>query len=458
MAISAAGIGSNLDVNGLVSQLMAIERQPLTRLQSKVNAFNTDLSEYGRVQSEVAAIRSSAKALGSTAAVDLFKATLSDANAASVSVGSGASAGDYAVREAALARAQTLVSPNSNDGGATRITDAEAAIGAAGDLTLRRAGGAAFTVSLSGLGLNGIRDAINNAVDNFGVAASVINDGSGFRLVLRARDTGVANAVTAIEVANTLDAGFDFLAYATGTAYAANAGVTGESVTASDASVVVDGVAITSSSNVFATAIEGVTLVARAETASSFTLRVTRDDDALVARAQAFVDAYNTFFTNTGARYAKGGSLSAEGSLLTIMNGLSALVTQQGGPAGNAFAYLFEAGISIDKTGKLGLNAATLRAALADDPAAVGRMLGDSSSGLLARFEALAGAYLDSGGIIDARQGGIRAMSGQLAQRIDTLSARLTVIETRYRAQFATLDALLGRLNQTSVALTRALQ
>ena len=39
MAISAAGVGSGLDVGGIIKQLMAVERQPLTRLQDQQAAY-----------------------------------------------------------------------------------------------------------------------------------------------------------------------------------------------------------------------------------------------------------------------------------------------------------------------------------------------------------------------------------------------------------------------------------
>ena len=45
--ISSAGIGSGLDVNSIVTQLMAIEKQPLTALQKKASTIQSTVSEYG---------------------------------------------------------------------------------------------------------------------------------------------------------------------------------------------------------------------------------------------------------------------------------------------------------------------------------------------------------------------------------------------------------------------------
>ena len=52
MAISAPGVGSGLDVNRIVTQLVAIEKQPLQQLQTKASTFQAQLSLYGKVKSQ----------------------------------------------------------------------------------------------------------------------------------------------------------------------------------------------------------------------------------------------------------------------------------------------------------------------------------------------------------------------------------------------------------------------
>lgn len=454
MAISAAGIGSNLDVNGLVSQLMSIERQPANRLQSRIIGINADLSEYGKLKSEVSRLQSAARGLGSEAAFDRFATTLSNSDAGSAAVGSGAAAGQYALRVVSLARAQTLVSPNSMDGGATRISDANAAIAGAATLTINQGGGS-FQVSLAGASLNGIRDAINTASDNTGVTASVINDGSGFRLALRSTNTGAANAVSSIAVSGS--AGYDFLGFTAGTAYADSATRMGESVAAADARLVVDGVTVTSSTNVFSDAIQGVTFVARSVTASEFSLSVTRDDKAVAEKVQSFVDAYNALMQGSEKRYAKGGALAAEGTLLTMMSGLSGTVGQSGGGAGNALSYLYEIGVSVDRDGRMSLNTETLRSALSSQPEAVRSLLADADNGIFKRFDAITSSYLGSSGLIDSRESGLRDNIRSMEEQITQMQKRLESVETRYRREFSSLDALMARLNQTSAALSRTL-
>lgn len=456
MAITAAGIGSNLDVEGLVSQLMALERRPAARLQSRISGLNADISEYGRLRSEISSLQTAARALGTTTGFNIFSANLSEASAGSVAVTSDAAAGQYAIRVQSLARAQTLVSPNSIDGGTTRITDADAAIAGSATLTINQAGNS-FSVSLADTSLNGIRNAINAASDNTGVVASVISDGSGSRLVLRSESTGAASAVTSVDVTAASNANFDFLRFAAGTAYTDGAATTGESVAASDARITVDGVTVTSSTNAFSTAVQGVTFVAKAVTAGEVSLTVTRDDSALVDKVKSFVTAYNNLTQANDRRYAKGGALSSDSTVLSVMSGLRGLVGEAGGGPGNALQYLVEIGISVDKDGVMSLNTDTLRSALTNQPAAVSNLLADTSNGIFKRFDTLTSSFLGTEGLIDSREAGLRSSIRTFEERIEQMQRRLESVEARFRREFSTLDALMARLSQTSASISRTL-
>ena len=456
MAITSAGIGSNLDVEGIVRQLMTLERRPAARLQSRISGINSNLSEYGKVRSEIAALQTAARSLGTTTSFNVFSATLSDTSAGSAAVSSSATAGQYAVRVLSLAKAQTLVSPNSIDGGATRITDSSAAIAGSATLTISQAGNS-FSVSLADASLEGIRDAINDAADNTGVVASVISDGTGSRLVMRSDETGAANAVTSVAVSGASNTNYDFLQFAAGTAYTDAGATTGESVAASDAQISVDGVTITSSTNVFSSAIQGVTFVAKSTTASSFNLSIARDDSALVDKVEAFVTAYNTLTQANDKRYAKGGALASDSTLLSVMSSLRTLVGEAGGSTGNSLSYLIEIGISVDEDGVMSLNSETLRTALTNDPDAVSNLLTDSTSGIFARFDTVTSEFLDTDGLIESREEGLRSSITSLDERIEQMERRLESVEARLRREFSALDALMARLGQTSAAISRTL-
>ena len=60
MALSASGLGSGLDINSLVSQLMAVERQPLTAMARKEASFQARLSAFGQIKSSLSALQTAA--------------------------------------------------------------------------------------------------------------------------------------------------------------------------------------------------------------------------------------------------------------------------------------------------------------------------------------------------------------------------------------------------------------
>jgi flagellar hook-associated protein 2 len=454
---------TNLDVNGLVTQLMAAERQPLTKLQSRVNSASSDISLYGTVRSELSSLESAARALGGTNALSVYSAALSDGTIGTVTASSIASAGQYSVKVTQLASSQTLVGPRKSDS-TERYS---------GDLTFTAANSSAepnnFIVKVVGKSLTGVRDAINSATNNFGVSASVINDGTGNRLVLRSTQPGADNAITQIEAseaseASNTDTNLSFLVFGgthgtpTYSEDSGNPGVIRQSVAASDAEIVVDGVTITSSTNLFTDAIPGVTFNALARSSSPVTLSITRDDSAVAKKAQTFVDAYNTFMTNNSGRYAKGGALEADGSILTMMNGLRSLLSNSGGSDAN-YKYLFQLGISVTKTGTLTFDSSTFKQGLASNPSAVSSLLSElMTSTTNGSYASIAFSYQSSSGVVQSRTDGLNSRKTRLNDQIDQFNARLTRIEARYRNQFSKLDALMGSMQQTSAALTNALK
>jgi flagellar hook-associated protein 2 len=107
-SISSAGIGSGLDVAGIISKLMAVESQPLTQLKSTASAFNTQLSTFGQLQGYMSALQTRANALTSLTLWNGSTASSSDASSVSASTGANATAGNYAVSVQSLASVQTV--------------------------------------------------------------------------------------------------------------------------------------------------------------------------------------------------------------------------------------------------------------------------------------------------------------------------------------------------------------
>jgi flagellar hook-associated protein 2 len=178
MAIAALGIGSGLDLNALVDQLVAAERKPREdRLNRREAEIEARLSAFGSIRGGLSALET---ALGKLASIQQGRtATSSDSTRMGVSARADSVPGNYSIQVNQLATAQTLASAG--------FDDADGPVGT-GTLTLRVGDRLAVDVVIDegNNSLRGIRDAINRA--DAGVQASIVNDGSGARLVLSSKD------------------------------------------------------------------------------------------------------------------------------------------------------------------------------------------------------------------------------------------------------------------------------
>ena len=95
--LSSPGIGSGLDVNSIVTQLMAIEQQPLTALQNKATTLQSQISAYGSIKSSLSALQGTITGMTTLGGMQTLSATVGASGAASATVGAGATAGSYAL-------------------------------------------------------------------------------------------------------------------------------------------------------------------------------------------------------------------------------------------------------------------------------------------------------------------------------------------------------------------------
>src|SRR3989338_5450916 len=107
-SISSSGIGSGLDVNSLVTQLMALERQPLAALDKKEAGFQATLSAYGSLKGVLASFQAAMRGLSDLSKFRTVKATPADSTLLTASASSAAVAGSYAVEVTQLAQSQKL--------------------------------------------------------------------------------------------------------------------------------------------------------------------------------------------------------------------------------------------------------------------------------------------------------------------------------------------------------------
>jgi len=193
--ISSMGVGSGLDANAIVTKLVALERQPITNLQTQADKLQTKISAYGQIQSAVSTFRDAAQKLANPDVWASTIATSADSSAVSFTTSSGAATGSYSMKVTSLAASQSVVTK-------TALASSTATLGS-GSLSIElgswseagafsaKAGSSATSITIAATDtLEGIRDKINSA--GAGVKASIINDSSGARLVMSSSSTGAA--------------------------------------------------------------------------------------------------------------------------------------------------------------------------------------------------------------------------------------------------------------------------
>lgn len=450
MAISSAGIGSNIDVNSLVSQLLAIESRPLDRLNQTKSDYNAKLSAFGKIASDLSAFQSAVSALKDASGFKIFKATPDNTDYLTASADSSASAGNHDITVGTLAKAQKLFTDSADNG---RFADIDTTTVGTGTLTFT-AGTNSFNVTIdsSNNTLNGIVEAINSNVDNFGVSASIVNDGTGYLLQLSPNESGTTHALTI----TTTDTGDSNNTDNSGLSRLSTAQLN-ETQAASNATLTVDGLTgITKQTNTITDVIQGVTLNLKTPGVTT-TLAVDVDTDAIASKVQDFANAYNKLVDDIKGYRGKGALLEADNTLLTIQAQLTSIFNTPAGLTGNAFNSLAEVGVSIQATGKIAVNTSDFKTAAGAQLNDVVKLFTDSTGGFFQRFYTETTNLLQANGVVDAKTHGINDSISSLNIRIDQTQVRLNGTERRLRAQFSALDGLLGSLKSTASLLIRQL-
>jgi len=483
MAISSPGIGSKLDVNSIVTQLMQIESRPLRQLDTREISFQAKLSAFGSIRSALSQFQGAMSGLSVASRFEGSTATSTDATAVGASATSRAPAGSYSVEVSALAQNQRLVAvgqatTTANIGAGTITFDFGTISGGSFDTVSGKYTGAGFTSAGSGVrtvtidpgsgSLGGIRDAINAA--GIGVTASIVNDGgaSPFRLVLASDRTGAANA---LKVTVNGDAALDGLL---GQDPAATQNLV-QTAAARNAALTINGVAVTKPTNTVSDALEGVTLtLSKTNVGSPATIAVARDSGKAVAAGEAFVKAYNELqktlsdLSAYNAETRSGAVLNGDPAVRSLQNQLRAVFNQPLGGAGSNLRTLSDIGIAFQRDGTLLLDATKMNRVMAENPGRIAGLfapLGSSTDSLVefvsARSGVTAGSFaLDVAQLATRGTGNGIAAAGltitagvndTLDLTIDDTAFSITLGAGTYASAAALAIELQGRINGSSV-------
>ena len=383
-ATASATTGASIDVNSIVSQLMTVEQQPITKLNVKEASYQAKLSAFGTIKGALATFQSALQGLSSASKFQAVTATPSDATIFSAIAASTAIAGSYSLDVISLAQAQKLVAAGQisstaaiGAGAATTVTfDFGSISGGTFSAVTGAYTGAAFTsngnatksiiIDSTNNSLQGIRDAIN--AGKMGVTAAIINDGSGtpYRLALSSDSSG---ANSSLKISVTGDTAVSNLLASD------PAGVQrlAETVTAQNANFKVNGVAVSKTSNIISDVVAGVTLTLNKTTTSATSLTVVRDTAAISNSISGFVKAYNDLSSTLTTISAynpvskTGALLQGDSTIRSLQSQLRAAITTTVAGTSGTLTTLSQVGVSFQKDGSLALDSTKLGNAISNN-------------------------------------------------------------------------------------------
>ncbi len=391
--IVSLGIGSGLDINSIVSELVELQKRPqLQRLDVREANLQARLSGLGSLQGALSSLQDT---LGNLARLQTFNgrtATVADTAILAASAGTAAVSGNYEISVDGLARAHMIASdPAAHE--AARFTSMNDLVGT-GTLTFRfgttgydaESGvyqsfardpdSAIHTVEITDGSLRGIRDAINNA--GIGVTAAIVFDGSHYRLTLSGDKTGAGNSfeITVDDAdGNAVDAaGLSLLAFNADAAHMRQTQAARDTV-----GLVVNGIAITSASNSLVNVIEGLAIDLKS--AGTTTVTVAQDREGVTGAISEFVDKFNALIVtiNQLSRFNpetnEAGLLNGDSVLQTVDSQVRRILNQAIGGPDSPFRHLADIGITRSAgDGTLVLNEARLQQAMNQDYDAIARL------------------------------------------------------------------------------------
>lgn len=471
MAISSIGLGSGMDVEKMVSQLVALEQKPIQALQTKASAITTKVSAFSQLKSQIANLQTQVGKL--TSAETWQGRVLSSANASVVSgtATSKAAFGTFDVKVSQLASGQAVGSSLVPTGTDTELGQGKLTISlgewvrAEGDdgeeaikplvLKTNQVGDKPASVSID-IGpddntLAKVAAKINAA--NAGVTATVLRDHTGERLSLQSNTTG-GNA--AFSVAVQEDAAkpglkrFEFLA-------PDSTGGMARSQPAQDTLATINGIAMASRTNTFAEMAEGVSLTVSQKTEGDASVRITIKGDTATAKSALtnLVESYNalssamTTMTAYNETDKTAGSLQGDSTAINLQNALRRLLSSSSA-AGGAFGTLSQIGLAFQTNGTLKIDDTKLSKAL-DDPDSMAKFFaadleGDSNDGLGVRLKDFTTGLLSSDGVFATKDASMQSQLKRNKQDQERMSTRVAAYETRLRAQYSALDVKMASL------------
>jgi flagellar hook-associated protein 2 len=455
--ITSAGVGSGLDLEAIIQVSVEAENGPkVASLDKQESSLDLKLTVLGQIKSDISALEDSLTVLSDIDNFNQRKATVSQPSGGdviSVSTTSDATAGSFEIEVKQLAQGSRAVQADIDSYASP--TDVVSASG--GTLTLT-AGTEKFDVTLAaGATLEDLRAAINEATDNFGVSANIINTGGASplsKLVITSSESGDGNDLTITSNTAELD---KVSTTKFGSAPGSNDGglVIAAADKAQDAIMIIDGITTNSSTNTFANTIQDTTITALKVDTEKANLSIDTDKELVRESLEKFVESFNSAILGLATAVT---SKVTDGTARGLRNALISQVGSMVSGAGN-LQTVYDLGLSLEKDNTLKINSTgvnTLSDALDNSYDDIGTLFA-GTGGIGQILSDTMDLYTRAGGVIESQKDNVRVQKKSLDSSREKHEYRMEQFENRLREKYASLDVLIASLRAQGTAVTSAL-
>lgn len=439
-SITTLGIGSGIDLQGMLDKLKAVDKLPIVNKQAKQVEYKSQLAEFDTVNTKLLALKNAALSLSLNDTFDSKSISSSDESVLTATGNSSAAAGNYDLTVTALAK------KNSWQSSGVEARDSAIA-SAAGNFSYTIDGTQTSVAVTENMTLEELMTAINDDEDNPGVTASIMDDGSGgsdaFHLVLVSDETGEDNAVTIDS--NDTDLTFNEI-QAAGTL---------------DAQFTLNGISYQRGSNKVDDVITGITLDLVGE--GSSIVKVSSDTSGISDKITALVDAYNDAMTeiSTNAAYdeetKESGLLSGLSAFTGIKSQLNNILFGSIDGLAGKYNSLIDLGLTYNRDGSISIDEAKMNNALAENPDSVKELFVGTSDGsvdgLAARLDDQLGFLTKYHGLIDNEKARVQSSMDRLDDQIKSAQERLDAKYETMAKTFGELDKFMNSMEAQGTAL-----
>ena len=434
MGLTSVGIGSGLDIGGIVTALVNAESAGKTaKFDVNEGKINAQISGIGSLKSAMSEFKDKIAALTKPETFGSQKVATSTKDYLSATVDKTAVSGSYQVKVEQLAQSQKV--------GSAVVADKTSAIGE-GSLSIALGTGGSFNIDIAATDtLTDIMNKINKSEDNNDVTATIINGELGPQLVLGSKKTGEDNTISVSATDTDGNTGL------------ADTFSMTELTPAKNAIAYIDGVKVVSQSNTISEGITGVSLsLTAADINKTTTLTVSKDTAKTKTAIEGFVEAYNTVMTtikdltgyNPDTKAA--GILQGDALPRSIQSQLRGMLSSSVDTSDGS-TMLAILGVKTTREGLLEIDSTKLTDSINNDKGSIAELFSTEDTGLGSKISNLMDSYIKSGGIMESRDTSLDEQLSRIEDSRTQLSERMAAFSDRLYKQFNAMDLVVANLN-----------